>query len=339
VEKLDSAQLDQLKEIGTYLRQVRQEQSKSLEEIATKTCIRLPLLRAIELGQEQGLPEPVFVQGFIRRYADVLGLDGVSISRTFPVHSALSHDNLKAGGASGAVAYAVPITETLEESKYSLRSSREFSDSSEGFFRSKAAYALYAALGLMAIGGAAYAFFNSNQSQNLADSTSPTPVAVSPPPTFSSFKPSSQTSSPLSSKPSSPPGSQTSSLPSTKPATAPAQTSAQSPEKPLVKPIAPSSPSPTISTVRSSPTAPNAPVKVDMKLTGQSWVQVMVDGEVQFEGVLTEGTQRSWSAKKAITVVAGNAGAVSVLANGGTSTPMGNLGDVQEKTFTSSASQ
>jgi cytoskeletal protein RodZ len=312
VEKLDSAQLDQLKEIGTYLRQVRQEQSKSLEEIATKTCIRLPLLRAIELGQSQVLPEPVFVQGFIRRYADVLGLDGIGISRTFPVHSPLIDNDLKSRGELSAVAYAAPVTEVLEESKYSLRSSREFSDPAGGFWRSKAAYALYAALGLGAIGYVAYALSNPGQSPDPAVSTSPAALSQPPSP-VSSISP---VVSPVS----------------------PSQISAQSPEKPAVEPSvqAIASPSPA---ALSSPTDPNAPVKVEMKLIGKSWVQVLVDGEVQFEGMLAEGTQRSWSAKKEITVVAGNAGAVSVLANGGTAAPMGNLGDVQEKTFTASANQ
>ncbi|MBI4780259.1 MAG: helix-turn-helix domain-containing protein [Oscillatoriophycideae cyanobacterium NC_groundwater_1537_Pr4_S-0.65um_50_18] len=304
MEKLDSAQLDQLKEIGTYLRQVRQEQSKSLEEIATKTCIRLPLLRAIELGQEQVLPEPVFVQGFIRRYADVLGLNGMDISRMFPVHSPIIEGDVQAREGTSAVTYAAPV-DTLEESKYSLRSSREFSDPDGGFFRSKAAYALYAALGLAAIGGIAYAFFNPSQPQN--------PAAATDTPTVELSQPSGS----------------------------PAPVVAQSPENPSSETVSETvsevaSPSPLASSP--SPTAsaldPNAPVKVDMQLTGQSWVQVLVDGEVQFEGMMAAGTQRSWSAKKAITVVAGNAGAVSVLANGGTATPMGSLGDVQEKTFT-----
>ncbi|NJR66514.1 MAG: helix-turn-helix domain-containing protein [Leptolyngbyaceae cyanobacterium CRU_2_3] len=116
MEKLDSAQLDQLKEIGAYLRQVRQEQAKSLEEIATKTCIRLPLLRAIELGQEQVLPEPVFVQGFIRRYADVLGLDGTGLSRTFPVPSPLEGHELRARDAVSTVyrSHADPASRRIE---------------------------------------------------------------------------------------------------------------------------------------------------------------------------------------------------------------------------------
>ncbi len=85
---LDSEQLEQLKTIGTFLGEVREEEGRTLEDIATKTYIPLRLLKAIEAGQEQILPEPVFVQGFIRRYGDALGLDGNELSKRFPVTAA-----------------------------------------------------------------------------------------------------------------------------------------------------------------------------------------------------------------------------------------------------------
>jgi cytoskeletal protein RodZ len=86
VNQLNPEQAERLKEIGAYLRQVRQEQSISTEEVATKTFIPLRLLKALEEGQSEQLPEPVFIQGFIRRYADVLNLDGVALAKTFPLN-------------------------------------------------------------------------------------------------------------------------------------------------------------------------------------------------------------------------------------------------------------
>jgi cytoskeletal protein RodZ len=86
VNQLNPEQAERLKEIGAYLRQVRQEQSISTEEVATKTFIPLRLLKALEEGQSDQLPEPVFIQGFIRRYADVLNLDGVALAKTFPLN-------------------------------------------------------------------------------------------------------------------------------------------------------------------------------------------------------------------------------------------------------------
>ncbi|NJL87939.1 MAG: hypothetical protein HC886_21310 [Leptolyngbyaceae cyanobacterium SM1_1_3] len=88
---LDSDQLEQLQEIGTYLYQARQELSASLEEIATRIFIRPLLLRAIEEADPEPLPEPVFIQGFIRRYGDALGLDGLSLAKNFSVKTAVAH--------------------------------------------------------------------------------------------------------------------------------------------------------------------------------------------------------------------------------------------------------
>ncbi|MDJ0795332.1 MAG: DUF4115 domain-containing protein [Calothrix sp. MO_167.B12] len=80
---LHEAQHEQLKEIVDSLIQARKEQSLSMEEIAMKTLIRPALLQALEEGRFEDLPEPIFVQGFILRYGDALGLDGSSLAEKF----------------------------------------------------------------------------------------------------------------------------------------------------------------------------------------------------------------------------------------------------------------
>jgi cytoskeletal protein RodZ len=84
MNNLNPTQLEQLKKIGAYLRQLRQEQAKSTEEIATKTFIPSRLLKALEEGETEQLPEPIFIQGFIRRYAEALNLDGMTLAQSFP---------------------------------------------------------------------------------------------------------------------------------------------------------------------------------------------------------------------------------------------------------------
>lgn len=86
MNSLNPAQAEQLKKIGAYLREIRQEQSISTEQVANKTFISSRLLKALEEGQSDQLPEPVFVQGFIRRYADCLNLDGMALAKTFPLN-------------------------------------------------------------------------------------------------------------------------------------------------------------------------------------------------------------------------------------------------------------
>ncbi|AFY48670.1 hypothetical protein Nos7524_2852 [Nostoc sp. PCC 7524] len=82
---LNEAQEKQLREISQYLLQVRQEKSIRIEEVAAKTHIRLSFLKALDAGQFEELPEPIYVQGFIRRYADTLGLDGAALANSFKV--------------------------------------------------------------------------------------------------------------------------------------------------------------------------------------------------------------------------------------------------------------
>ncbi|UIE39231.1 helix-turn-helix domain-containing protein [Leptodesmis sichuanensis] len=84
---LDATQVEQLRQIAEYLSYQREQKSISLEKIANQTYIPLRLLRALDSLQLEQLPEPVYIRGFIRRYADALGLDGIEIADAFPVES------------------------------------------------------------------------------------------------------------------------------------------------------------------------------------------------------------------------------------------------------------
>ncbi len=74
-----------LAEIGDQLRQYREQQSISLDKVAVVTMIRRNLLQAIEEGQLDQLPEPVYTQGLIKRYAEAMGLDGTQFAGFFPI--------------------------------------------------------------------------------------------------------------------------------------------------------------------------------------------------------------------------------------------------------------
>ena len=82
-------QVHRLMQIGAYLRQVREDHALSLEEVAARTLIQPRLLRAIEAGALHQLPEAVYIQGFIKRYADSLGLDGTDCAEAFPSEKVL----------------------------------------------------------------------------------------------------------------------------------------------------------------------------------------------------------------------------------------------------------
>lgn len=61
---------------GLLLREQREKLGLSLEELAQLTRIQRRQLWAIEEGRSDSLPERVYIQGMVRRYADALGLDG-----------------------------------------------------------------------------------------------------------------------------------------------------------------------------------------------------------------------------------------------------------------------
>ncbi len=75
--------VQRLVEIGEQLHQSRENQSLSLDVVAAYTLIRVPLLQALEQGQLEYLPEPVYTQGLIKRYANALGLNGSDLAQFF----------------------------------------------------------------------------------------------------------------------------------------------------------------------------------------------------------------------------------------------------------------
>jgi cytoskeletal protein RodZ len=115
VANLAPTQIEQLQKIGSYLCQQRQNQGLSLDFVANQTFIRPVILQALESGRYEDLPQPIFIQGFIRRYADSLGLDGKALSQEFslvspdlnPVYDVLSQERKVKGPISNGTAPVV----------------------------------------------------------------------------------------------------------------------------------------------------------------------------------------------------------------------------------------
>jgi cytoskeleton protein RodZ len=63
-------------QIGTSLREARLRQGLDLLDAETATKIRSKYLQALEEEQFDVLPAPTYVKGFLRNYAEYLGLDG-----------------------------------------------------------------------------------------------------------------------------------------------------------------------------------------------------------------------------------------------------------------------
>ncbi len=68
-----------LKEIGELLREARESCGMTLQQASEITKVRTKYLEAIENGEFAVIPGEVYLKGFIRTYADCLGLDGTQV--------------------------------------------------------------------------------------------------------------------------------------------------------------------------------------------------------------------------------------------------------------------
>jgi transcriptional regulator with XRE-family HTH domain len=66
--------IDSLFALGEYLRDVREAQYLSVEEVTARLHIRAMYLRALEAGNWSELPGQIYGRGYLRQYAEFLGL-------------------------------------------------------------------------------------------------------------------------------------------------------------------------------------------------------------------------------------------------------------------------
>ena len=72
-----------LKRIGNFIKEARLSRDQSIEELASDLKIGAHQLQAIEEGNEEKLPEKVFVKAMVRRIAQKLKLDTEFIMNEF----------------------------------------------------------------------------------------------------------------------------------------------------------------------------------------------------------------------------------------------------------------
>lgn len=287
---------------GAQLKQEREKQKVSLDDISLTTKISTRMLRALEEEHFDQLPGGIFNKGFIRAYARCLGLDEDQAVADYL--ATINPPGKKPEDNNQAPVVAPPSRE-------------EFRDNTEdgtglpwGIF---AMALLVAALGLVAWD------FYSRQSPRGTPPPATNPTNV-PPVTLADQSPSpppieSSSAAVAIAKPSQP------ALPSPVPA------NNQPPQTPTAKP--------SVSTpVHSPPPAPQAGrFTVLIKAREDSWLSVSVDGEVSTHGTLTASTEKSVHATKEITIKAGNVGALDFEFNGKELPPQGANGEVKSLTF------
>lgn len=82
-----SSDYDDYDGIGAELRAARTRNGQNLVDVANVLRIRLEFLEALEQGRFADLPAPVYAVGFIRTYAEYVGIDGEDAIRRFKVEA------------------------------------------------------------------------------------------------------------------------------------------------------------------------------------------------------------------------------------------------------------
>ena len=244
---LKQQQSEKLAELGARLWASREERALSLEEMVVITKIPRRLLQAIEEGKLDDLPEPVYIQGLIRQFADALSLNGVEFASNFPV---------------GSQAVSLPPTEKNQ---------------SIGILRPVHLYLLYIFVIVCSVSGLSQVLNNNVLSDSNQDSRRET---VLKPELNQLNSPESSNSQPISNNPNS------------------------------------------INT--------NKSVHIGVTLQASSWIRVVADGKIEFEGVLPEGSRRTWKAQEQLTVKTDNAGSVLMSVNQQQAQRMGEPGKERE---------
>ncbi|MGD9982588.1 MAG: helix-turn-helix domain-containing protein [Porticoccaceae bacterium] len=89
---------------GFRLRMARTERGMTLEEIAEGSGIPVRALAALEADDYARLPEAVYVRGYVRRYARLLGIAAQPLVDDFDAHYGMRRDeNASFAGRKGRV--------------------------------------------------------------------------------------------------------------------------------------------------------------------------------------------------------------------------------------------
>lgn len=91
-------EINSYKDIGDYLRQVRESLDLNLRDIGQQLNIRAKYLEALEQGELHVMPGKVYARGYLLHYAEYLGIDREEIAEAFD----------RTDGSSSKVRYFVP---------------------------------------------------------------------------------------------------------------------------------------------------------------------------------------------------------------------------------------
>lgn len=308
-----SKQAEKLAEIGAQFKRIREDKDLSIPHLTATTLISERYLRAIEDGEIQSLPEPVYIRGFIRKYGVALGVG--DISEDFPLNSAMPE--------------------------------RKWAGSPAAELRPLHLYALYIVVIAGAVGLLA-TFLNPPEANKINDSqtnfSNAAKLETAKAEPLTSLSPQAGGLSVLKQSaiaPSSAPNNLATDLAKTASAEVVGGQVNAGFNNILKSWVSSSSlenrSKQAIAVGGKFEFAPNKLVNVGVIMQGQSWVRIIVDGKTEFEGVLDEGKKLAWSGDRQIAIRAGNAAAVALSYNNQPAKVLGRDGEVAERLFSANS--
>jgi cytoskeleton protein RodZ len=286
-----------MSELGRLLREARTARELSLADVESVTRIRQKYIEALEIGDFASLPRGAVARGFLRTYATFLGLDTDEMLRRYGKESGDAGDEVAIAepGKPRLVDYR-PLQVTLSEPR-----------SGPGWWPWVAA-----ALVVIVAGAVIWWLMSRNELSRFLASIGPAPVAA------------------LTATP-------------TETATAWVVTATPEPVRETVLATPTSDllplPTPTVpATITPTPRPTETPevvtqIDMQMRITQRAWVRVIVDGKVVQEGTLEPDTVKDYQADQSISIRTGNGGGVSLTLNDEDLGPMGEVGNVVERTW------
>jgi cytoskeleton protein RodZ len=354
--------------VGHSLKVVRERRDLALTDVSARLRIRRPYLEAIEEGRFSELPGAVYVSGFLRQYAEFLGLDPDQVLKTYQAES------------DGTVHHRPVLNFPMPRPEE--RTPR-----------------LWLVVGALVLAGIVYALWYRHQEalrvgqdliqavpSRLADLVpSPQPIAPAAPPIVLPPPPSQSTAQtaqapamptpamqppvaqpPVAQTPvAQPPAAQTSTTtaapvapplaqapiaaapvpaapagqaPVATPVPVPPPAIATVPAPPVPTTPAPTTPAPTTPAPTTATSAPAAqtsygaaePGRIRVEATAPAWIQVRGPNNEQiFTRLLNAGERYQVPDRSGLTLLTGNAGGVRIIVDGQTLAPLGAEGEVK----------
>jgi cytoskeleton protein RodZ len=295
-EAMDHEQSYGAAQVGAGLREVRERLGWRLPDVAEGLRIRLSYLEAIERGDLAALPGPAYQAGFVRTYAQSLGLDPDEILRRFRAEGGI-------GSAPKAeLSFLAPVPD-----------------------RAVPTGAIVLVGVVVVLMGYGLWFRHSETERRLAEAVPSVPAELAPlalppkPVTPPAPKAAPPVSAPVAV------ASATAAAPAA--ANAPAGTPPTAPATPPAPATATTPPAAPAAAAAPATTAPNAGQAI--VATADDWVEVRdPTGNILFSKVLHAGDSWPVPQEAGLTMTAGNAGGTEIADNGKPSAPLGANGSV-----------